>query len=68
MSKFIEVLSGNKRWVLNVKQIQCVVETYVETFEKNAKVYFGEEDELILDENYDHFLNRLAQISEVEEL
>lgn len=64
MSKFIEVQSDNKRWVLNVKQIQCVVETY----EGNAKVYFGEEDALVLDESYDYFLNRLAQISEVEEL
>ena len=64
MSKFIEVLSGDKRWVLNVKQIQCVVETY----KRNAKVYFGEKDTLVLDENYDHFLNRLSQISEVEEL
>lgn len=64
MSKFIEVQSNGKRWVLNVKQIQCVLETY----EKNAKVYFGEEDALILDENYDHFLSRLAQISEVEEI
>ena len=64
MSKFIEVLSGDKRWVLNIMKIQCVLETY----EKNAKVYFGEEDALILDENYDHFLNRLSQVSEVEEL
>lgn len=64
MSKFIEVLSGDKRWVLNVKQIQCVLETY----EKNAKVYFGEEAALDLEENYDHFLSRLAQISEVEEI
>lgn len=64
MSKFIEVQSGDKRWVLNVKQIQCVSETY----EKHAKVYFGEEDALVLEENYDHFLNRLAQISEVEEI
>lgn len=65
MSKFIEVQSHDKRWVINVKQIQCVVE---ETYERNAKVYFGEEDALDLDENYDHFLNRLSQISEVEEL
>lgn len=64
MSKFIEVLSGDRRWVLNVKQIQCVLETY----KKNAKVYFGEEDALDLEENYDHFLSRLAQISEVEEI
>lgn len=64
MSKFIEVLSGDRRWVLNVKQIQCVLETY----EKNAKVSFGEEDTLVLGESYDHFLNRLAQISEVEEI
>lgn len=64
MSKFIEVQSGDKRWAINVKQIQCVVETY----ERNAKVYFGEEDALVLKENYDHFLNRLAQISEVEEI
>lgn len=64
MSKFIEVKSGDKRWVLNVKQIQCVLENY----EKNAKVYFGEEDALVLDESYDHFLIRLSQISEVEEL
>lgn len=64
MSKFIEVQSLDKRWVINVKQIQCVVETY----ERNAKVYFGEEDALVLEENYDHFLNRLAQISEVEEI
>lgn len=64
MSKFIEVQSGDKRWVINVKQIQCVVETY----ERNAKVYFGEEDALDLEENYDHFLSRLAQISEVEEV
>lgn len=64
MSKFIEVLSGNKRWALNIKQIQCVLETY----EGNAKIYFGEEDALVLDENYDHFLSRLSQISEVEEL
>lgn len=64
MSKFIEVQSNDKRWVINVKQIQCVVETY----ERNAKVYFGEEDALDLEENYDHFLSRLAQISEVEEI
>ena len=64
LSKFIEVQSNDKRWVINVKQIQCVAETY----ERNAKVYFGEEDALILDESYDHFLNRLSQISEVEEL
>lgn len=64
MSKFIEVQSHDKRWVINVKQIQCVVETY----ERNAKVYFGEEDALDLEENYDRFLNRLSQISEVEEL
>lgn len=64
MSKFIEVLSGDKRWVLNIMKIQCVLETY----EKNAKVYFGVEDTLVLDESYDHFLNRLSQISEVEEL
>ena len=64
MSKFIEVLSSDKRWVLNIMKIQCVLETC----EKNAKVYFGEEDALNLDENYDHFLNRLSQISEVEEL
>lgn len=64
MSKFIEVQSHDERWVINVKQIQCVVETY----ERNAKVYFGEEDALDLEENYDHFLNRLSQISEVEEL
>ena len=63
MSKFIEVQSNDKRWVINVKQIQCVVE---ETYERNAKVYFGEEDALILDESYDHFLNRLSQISGVE--
>ena len=65
MSKFIEVQSNDKRWVINVKQIQCVVE---ETYGRNAKVYFGEEDALNLDENYDHFLNRLSQISEVEEI
>ena len=53
LSKFIEVQSNDKRWVINVKQIQCVAETY----ERNAKVYFGEEDALILD-----------QISEVEEI
>lgn len=64
MSKFIEAQSDDKRWVINVKQIQCVVETY----ERHAKVYFGEEDALVLDESYDHFLNRLAQISEVEEI
>lgn len=64
MRKFIKVLSGDKRGVLNIMKIQCVLETY----EKNAKVYFGEEDALILDENYDHFLNRLSLISEAEEL
>lgn len=64
MSKFIEVQSGDNRWVLNVKRIQCVVEIR----EKHAKVYFGEEDALVLGESYDHFLNRLSQISEVEEL
>lgn len=64
MSKFIEVQSNDERWVLNVKQIQCVSEAY----KKHAKVYFGEEDALVLDENYDHFLNRLAQISGVEEI
>lgn len=64
MSKFIEVQSDNRRWVLNIKQIRRVLETYKE----DAKVYFGEKDTLVLDENYDHFLNRLSQISEVEEL
>ena len=64
MSKFIEVIGHGNRWTLNIEKIQCVQETR----EGNAQIFFGEDDCIALQEGYDHFLNRLAEITEVTEL
>lgn len=64
MSKFIEVIGHGKRWALNIENIQCVQETR----EGNARIFFGEDDCIALQESYDHFLNRLAEVAEVTEL
>ena len=64
MSKFIEVIGHGNRWTLNIEKIQCVQETR----EGNAQIFFGEDDCIALQEGYDHFLNRLAEVTEVTEL
>ena len=64
MSKFIEVIGHGNRWALNIENIQCVQETRG----GNALVFFGEDDCIELKESYDHFLNRLAEVTEVTEL
>lgn len=64
MSKFIEVIGHGKRWALNIENIQCVQETKG----GNALVFFGEDDCIALQEGYDNFLNRLAEVTEVTEL
>lgn len=66
MSKFIEVKTehGN-RMLVNLSKILCVYES-----EKGEPPEISLLDKWVipLDETYDHFLNRLSQISEVEEL
>lgn len=68
MSKFIEVISheypNDQRCAINAESIMYVTESN----KGNAKVYFYDEDWLILEESYDHFLNRLAEVTEVTEL
>ena len=64
MSKFIEVIAHGKRWAVNIENIQCVEETQG----GNALVFFGEDDCIELQESYDNFLNRLAEVTEVTEL
>ncbi len=64
MSKFIEALGHGNRWALNIEKIQCVQETR----EGNAQIFFGEDDCIALQEGYDNFLNRLAEVAEIEEL
>lgn len=64
MSKFIEVIGYGKRWALNIESIQCVEENR----EGHAQIFFGEDDCLELQEDYDNFLNRLAEVAEIEEL
>ena len=64
MSKFIEVIGHGKRWALNIENIQCVEETR----EGHAQIFFGEDDCIELRESYDHFLNRLAEVTEVTEV
>lgn len=64
MSKFIEVIGHGNRWALNIENIQCVQETKG----GNALVFFGEDDCIKLQEGYDNFLNRLAEVAEIEGL
>lgn len=68
MSKFIEVIStgypNEQRCAINTESIMYVTESNI----GNAKVYFSDEYWLILEESYDHFLNRLAEVTEVTEL
>lgn len=68
MSKFIEVISheypNDQRCAINTESIMYVTESN----KGNTKVYFNDEDWLILEESYDHFLNRLAEVTEVTEL
>lgn len=62
MSKFIEVIGHSNRWALNIENIQCVQETKG----GNALVFFGEDDCIELQEGYDNFFNRLAEVAEIE--
>lgn len=68
MSKFIEVISqeypNDQRCAINTESIMYVTESN----KGNARVYFNDEYWLILEESYDHFLNRLAEVTEVTEL
>ena len=66
MSKFIEVKTVHgSRALANLSKILCVYES-----EKGEPpvISFSDNWDISLDETYDHFLNRLSQISEVEEL
>ena len=62
MSKFIEVIEHGNRWALNIENIQCVQETKG----GNALVFFGEDDCIELQEGYENFSSRLAEITEIE--
>ena len=66
MSKFIEIKTehGN-RMLVNLSKILCVYES-----EKGEppEISLSDNWDIPLGETYDHFLNRLSQISEVEEL
>lgn len=62
MSKFIEVIEHGNRWALNIENIQCVQETKGGT----ALVFFGEDDCIELQEGYENFSSRLAEITEIE--
>lgn len=66
MSKFIEVQTVHgSRILVNLSRILCVCES-----EKGEPTVISLPDtwDISLDETYDHFLNRLSQISEVEEI
>ena len=66
MSKFIEVQTVHgSRMLVNLSGILCVCES-----EKGEPTVISLPDnwDISLDETYDHFLNRLSQISEVEEI
>ncbi len=66
MSKFIEVKTVHgSRMLVDLSEILCVCES-----EKGEPTVISLPDnwDISLDETYDHFLNRLSQISEVEEL
>lgn len=66
MSKFIEVETVHgSRALVNLSEIRCVYE--IEKGEP-PEISFSDNWDISLDETYDHFLNRLSQISEVEEL
>ena len=66
MSKFIEVKTAyGNRMLVNLSKILRVYES-----EKGEPTVISLSDDwdIPLNETYDHFLNRLAQISEVEEI
>lgn len=66
MSKFIEVKTAyGNRMLVDLSKILCVCEN-----EKGEppEITLSDNWDIPLNETYDHFLNRLAQISEVEEI
>ncbi len=66
MSKFIEVKTAyGNRMLVNLSKILRVYES-----EKGEPpvISLSDDWDIPLNETYDHFLNRLAQISEVEEI